>query len=114
MKGELIMMIGKITTKAVVLGGIIMIVTAETISGYVQERKLEKRRRKIYELTETISDDDAEIEKLEKEVDGSMNEMKDLLEAAKAKRDMDSIEKRIEDIRRRLAEIDSDGESDVA
>ena len=40
--------------------------------------------------------------------------MKELQEAAKAKRDIDSIEKRIEDIRRRLAEIDSDDESDVA
>ena len=108
------MMIGKITTKAVVLGGIIMIVTAETISGYVQERKLEKRRRKIYELTETIDDNDIEIEKLEQMVEGSINEMKELQEAAKAKRDIDSIEKRIEDIRRRLAEIDSDDESDVA
>lgn len=108
------MMIGKITTKAVVLGGIIMIATAETVSTYVKERKLEKRRKKINELIETIDDNDFEIDELEKMVDRSLNEMKELQEAAAAKRDIDSIERQIEDIRRRLAEIDSDGESDVA
>ena len=107
-------MIGKITTRTVFIGGILILVTAETISDYVRERKLKKQKERINELTETINDDDAEIINLEKEVDESINEMADLLEAAKAKRDINAIEKRIEEIRKRLEEIDSDGESDVA
>lgn len=112
MKGELIMMIGMITRKAVFIGGMVMLATAETVSTYVKERKLEKRRKKINELIETIDDNDFEIDELEKIVERSINEMKELQEAAKAKRDIDSIEKQIEDIRKKLAEIDSDGESD--
>lgn len=104
------MMIGMITRKAVFIGGMVMLATAETVSTYVKERKLEKRRKKINELIETIDDNDFEIDELEKIVERSINEMKDRQEAAKAKRDIDSIEKQIEDIRKRLAEIDSDGE----
>lgn len=102
------MMIGMITRKTVFIGGMVMLATAETVSSYVKERKLEnKRRKKINELIETIDDNDIEIDELEKMVERSINEMKDRQEAARAKKEMDDIEKRIEEIKKKFEEIEN-------
>lgn len=104
------MMIGMITRKAVVISGLALYTTAGIITSIVNEVKLEKQRKRVNAL---MSDDD--FAKKEREIEESMQEIMSHMVAMKAKKDIDAIEQQIEDLKKKMKEMeDSENESEAA